>query len=162
MKKMSERKLTRAFAVQLQLRSSYPGVLFSFMASLRNLLRSREDRGTSHSLQLPSSDSHPGHPHPASLARLASGDILSSPLLRLPPSSLQCEVEWEFVRVLSVHRHVLPAPRGVSEGSAVLPGSPQGTQPPATPAPSAAASSVWGLLGRLRQSGPRPVRTARF
>lgn len=165
MKKTSERTLTWAFAVELQLCSSYPGGLFSFTANVRNLLRSCEDRGTSRSVQLPSSGSHPGHPHPASLARLASGDILSSPLLHLPPSSLQCKVlceEWEFVRVLSVHRHVLPGPRGLSERLAVLPSFPQETQPPETPAPSAVASSVWGLLGHLRQRGPQPVQTKRI
>lgn len=162
MKKTSERKLTRAFAVQLQLCSSYPGGLFPFMANLRNSLCSCEDRGTSHSLQLPSSSSHPGHPRPASLACLPSGNVLSSPLLHLPPLSLQWKVaceEWEFVCVLSVRRHVLPGPRGVLEGSAVLPSFPQETQPPKTPVPSAAASSGWGLLGHLQQSGPQPVRT---
>lgn len=132
------------------------------MANLRNSLHSCEDRGTSHSLQLPSSSSRPGHPSPASLACLPSGNVLSSPLLHLPPLSLQWKVaceEWEFVCVLSVHRHVIPGPSGVLEGSAMLPSFPQETQPPKMPVPSAAASSGWGLLGHLQQSGPQPVRT---
>lgn len=157
MKKTSERKLTRAFAVRFQLCSSHPGIFSSFTANLSDSLSSREDGGISHSLQSPSGGSHPGRPRPALLAPLASGDFSPSPSRHLPPWSLRSQVareEGEFVRVPPPHRGVLPGPSGPLEGLASTAPLPSGNAAPGTPAPPAAAGSVWGLLGRPRQSGP--------
>jgi len=159
--KTSGRKLSWPLAVPWWLCSSYPDRLFLFVANLRNLLHCCGDRAASHSLQLPSSGSHSGHQRPALLAPLASQDILPSPLLRLPPLSLQGKLgckAWKFIRVPSMHRRILQGLEGCWQDEPRCPAS-SGNTAPWNASASGSGQQCGGLLGRLRQRGPQPART---
>lgn len=129
-----------------------PQQLLLLMATLRNSLHSSEDRGISHSPQFPSSDSHPGHPHPALLACLASGDMLLSSFLHLPPPPVH---GGDLPRPLCAQTHPPRAWRAVGGISCAAPLHQRLLQRPAVFGAAGSPVAEW-VTARSRQkvSGP--------